>query len=118
MRKAPEGSGWTWPLVRLSAPALKWQLAHACRPSPPVCMSQNNAFPKAIAAGVEITKPERFVEGIGSRLSEPSGRLPPEPPPPVVELAMVAAPVTVVVPPPVVEAAFVGLVVAVVAASS
>ena len=31
-------------LVRLSAPAMKWQLAHDC-PSLPTCVSQKKAFP-------------------------------------------------------------------------
>lgn len=36
--------------TRLSAPARKWQLAHAVCPSPPVWMSQNSALPRRIAA--------------------------------------------------------------------
>src|SRR5207247_10157517 len=33
----PFAPGFTLFVVRTSAPALKWQLAHACTPSPPVC---------------------------------------------------------------------------------
>src|ERR1044071_6930378 len=42
--------GSIWLLVRLSAPALKWQVAQAVLPSLPNCISQKNAFPRAIAA--------------------------------------------------------------------
>src|SRR5438034_1532859 len=47
--------GFTLFLRRVSAPALKWQLAHACTPSPPACWSQNNALPKRIAAARFLT---------------------------------------------------------------
>jgi len=39
--------GLSWFFDRGSAPARKWQLAQACTPSLPTCMSQNNALPSA-----------------------------------------------------------------------
>ena len=41
--------GLTWLRERLSAPALKWHVAHAVRPSLPACMSQNSALPSLTA---------------------------------------------------------------------
>src|SRR6476660_6871618 len=75
--------GLTWFLVRLSAPALKWQLAHAW-PSLPPAWSQNSAFPSATAAAraCGVTFPKRSVFKNASRLvslgvltpfSDPSG---------------------------------------------
>ena len=39
----------SWLRERLSAPALKWHVAHAVRPSLPACMSQNSALPSLTA---------------------------------------------------------------------
>src|SRR5262249_30636117 len=75
--------GSTWFLVRLSAPALKWQLAQAW-PSLPPAWSQNKAFPRAMAAALAsgVTFPKisvfknasRFAGlGVATLLSEPSG---------------------------------------------
>src|SRR5947208_6100155 len=52
---APLAPGFTLFRTRISAPALKWQLAHACTPSPPACWSQNNALPNRIAAARFLT---------------------------------------------------------------
>ena len=41
--------GLSWLRERLSAPALKWHVAHAVRPSLPACMSQNSALPSLTA---------------------------------------------------------------------
>ena len=41
--------GLIWLRERLSAPALKWHVAHAVRPSAPACMSQNSALPSLTA---------------------------------------------------------------------
>ena len=47
--------GANWFLVRLSAPALKWQLAQAVLPSLPIFISQKSALPSRIAAGLSTT---------------------------------------------------------------
>src|SRR6185436_6359592 len=47
VRSPPRGL--TWLRERLSAPALKWHVAHAVRPSAPACMSQNSALPSLTA---------------------------------------------------------------------
>src|SRR5919198_3961029 len=52
-------------LILGSAPALTWQLAHAWMPSPPVCVSQKNAFPSAIAALRSRTKSPRLIGSVG-----------------------------------------------------
>src|SRR3954462_6184304 len=44
--KVPSPPGLTPFLVRVSAPAWKWQVAHACMPSLPTCMSPNSALPR------------------------------------------------------------------------
>src|SRR6478672_5855210 len=41
--------GLIWLRERLSAPALKWHVAHAVRPSAPACMSQKSALPSLTA---------------------------------------------------------------------
>src|SRR4051794_30680671 len=46
--------GLIWLRERLSAPAAKWQLAHAWRPSAPACMSQNSALPSLTAADLSL----------------------------------------------------------------
>src|SRR5437867_3726147 len=57
--------------VRVSAPAWKWQEAHACTPSPPVCMSQKKALPSWIAAPRFATKSPRLAgKGTGARRSD------------------------------------------------
>src|SRR5690242_9152301 len=43
-------------LTRASAPAWKWQVAQACTPSLPTCMSQNSALPRVMAALRSLTK--------------------------------------------------------------
>src|ERR1051326_6803054 len=45
----PRWLGLTWFLVRLSAPAVKWQVPHDWTPSLPTCMSQNRDLPRAAA---------------------------------------------------------------------
>src|SRR5688572_27328720 len=57
--------GLTWLRERGSAPARKWQLAQACTPSLPTCMSQKSALPRAIAMSGSRTKSPRF-EGPGT----------------------------------------------------
>ena len=69
----PRCPGLSWFLRRLSAPALKWQLAQAW-PSLPTLASQKNAFPSAIAAGLSRTKASSpGMDGIGTVLSDTSG---------------------------------------------
>src|SRR3954471_10338390 len=46
--------GLIWLRERLSAPAAKWQVAHAWRPSEPACMSQNSALPSLTAADLSL----------------------------------------------------------------
>ena len=41
--------GLIWFFIRGSAPARKWHVPQACTPSLPTCMSQNKAFPRAMA---------------------------------------------------------------------
>src|SRR3954447_3996484 len=63
--------GLSWFLERLSAPAAKWQVAHAVWPSLPSCMSQNSALPSATPAASSLTNSPRFCgSGTGA---EPSG---------------------------------------------
>src|SRR5262249_19192233 len=50
----------SWFTERTSAPAWKWQLAQATRPSLPTCVSQNRALPSATAAARFMTKSPRF----------------------------------------------------------
>ena len=50
--------GLSWFLVRLSAPALKWQLAQAL-PSLPACMSQKSALPSTRAQSSSFTMSDR-----------------------------------------------------------
>src|SRR2546426_6670009 len=52
-------------LIRLSVPALKWHVAQATNPSPPVCMSQKKAFPSRMAALLSLTKSPRWA-GLGT----------------------------------------------------
>ena len=47
VRRVP---GFIWFFKRTSAPAWKWQDAHATVPSLETCKSQNRALPRAIAA--------------------------------------------------------------------
>src|SRR3954471_20187459 len=46
--------GLIWLRERLSAPAAKWHVAHAWRPSAPACMSQNSALPSLTAAALSL----------------------------------------------------------------
>src|SRR6185312_11816709 len=73
-------------MLRLSAPALKWQVAHAVKPSLPDCMSQKSALPSAIAAGlfrIRSLISAAVGPGTGTVLSEASFRsIPWFPPPP------------------------------------
>ena len=62
--------GLTWLRERLSAPASKWHVAHAVRPSLPACMSQKSALPSLTALGRSRTKSPSFGgDGTGSVLS-------------------------------------------------
>src|SRR3954470_12048314 len=68
--KVPSAPGLTPFFVRPSAPAWKWQVAHACMPSLPTCMSQNSALPRLIAALRSLTKFVRLAgSGMGTALS-------------------------------------------------
>src|SRR5262245_66097645 len=63
--------GCNWFCVRTSEPACQWQEAQACRPSPPTCMSQNNALPSLMAAALSETKLPRLAgRGMGTPLSD------------------------------------------------
>src|ERR1700757_2053728 len=69
-------------MLRLSAPALKWQGAPAGKPSLPNCISQKNALPRAIAAVLSlITSFSSAALGPGTAtvLRDPSLRPPPPP---------------------------------------
>ena len=46
--------GLIWLRDRLSAPASKWHVAHAWRPSAPACMSQNSALPSVMALALSL----------------------------------------------------------------
>ena len=62
--------GLTWLRERLSAPAAKWHVAHAVRPSLPACMSQKSALPSLTALVRSRTKSPSFGgDGTGSVLS-------------------------------------------------
>ncbi len=52
--------GLNWFFDRGSAPARKWQLAQACMPSLPTCMSQKSALPRARAMAGSLTNSSRF----------------------------------------------------------
>src|SRR6185369_1758347 len=56
----PRVPGLTVFFRRLSAPAEKWQLAQACTPSLPACISQNSALPSLMAAGLFLTNWNRL----------------------------------------------------------
>src|ERR1700758_2503922 len=47
--------GEIWFLSRMSAPALKWQVAQDWTPSLPTCISQNRALPNLISAAWSLT---------------------------------------------------------------
>src|SRR3954451_1925406 len=86
--------GLTWLRERLSAPALKWQLAHAVRPSLPACMSQNSALPSWRAAVASLMK-RSICGGVGTAMPRRGARPPPrlaEAPcePPTARMARVA----------------------------
>src|SRR5579871_1816178 len=72
--------GSVWFIVRLSAPALKWQVAQAVKPSLPNCISQKKALPSAIAAALLRTRSLSSLAvgpGTATVLREASFRLPP-----------------------------------------
>src|SRR3989442_8087643 len=58
--------GLSWFFDRLSAPAWKWQLAHAW-PSLPTAISQNRALPRAIAAVLSLMYSARL-RGTGTAM--------------------------------------------------
>src|SRR3989442_10393485 len=58
--------GLSWFFDRLSAPAWKWQLAHAW-PSLPTAISQNSALPRAIAAVLSLMYAARL-RGTGTAM--------------------------------------------------
>src|SRR3989442_15576091 len=58
--------GLSWFFDRLSAPAWKWQLAHAWA-SLPTAISQNSAFPRAIAAVLSLIYAARL-SGTGTAM--------------------------------------------------
>src|SRR5262245_40803024 len=77
--KTPSGPGCVVLTTRASAPALKWHVAQAWIPSPPVWDSQNSDLPSTTAAASSLTKSRRFA-GRGTRIelrgwaSPPSAR--------------------------------------------
>src|SRR6516165_4504303 len=63
--------GEIWFFERISAPALKWQVAQACTPSLPACMSQNKALPKRTNAAWSLTMPAATKSLKGRSVSGP-----------------------------------------------
>src|SRR5262249_45342273 len=92
--KMPLGPGLTVLITRLSAPAWKWQVAHAIWPSPPSWMSQNSALPSRTAAAWLTMSPPI---GCGTP-TLPSGAGPP--PPPSANALRAAPPVSATATPP------------------
>src|SRR5882757_368923 len=92
-RRSP---GSVWLNERLSAPALKWQVAQAVLPSLPNCISQKNALPSAIAAlllRITLLSSAAVGPGMGIVFSDARFLFPPPPPvPPPPELGLGAMP--------------------------